>query len=263
MTTQPPQLNDRDLELISAYIDGQLSADERCEVERRLDDEADLRLAYEELRATVQALRDLEPVRPPRSFTLDPAKVAPQRRTAARLGWGRLLQVAGVFAAVLVAAIGTLSVIGSLGGSAPAPASAPMVAAPTAEAPASAPMVAAPTAEAPASVLELRESAPTPEQGNGVAAPAVLENGSEPVAPQALATVVATEVAALPDVAPQPTIVTTPAISSPGTVDLVRPTPAADSTPPATLPDLSSLLITLAVVALAAGGVLLWRRRRG
>ena len=245
MTTQPPQLNDRDLELISAYIDGQLSAEERREVERRLDNEADLRLAYEELRATVQVLRDLEPVRPPRSFTLDPANVALQRPPATRLGWGRLLQVAGVFAAVLVAAIGTLSVIGSLGGSAPA----------------SAPMAAAPTA-APASPLELRESAPTPARGDSVAAPAALDNGSEPVAPQARATVVATEVAALPDVAPQPTIVTTPAISSPGTVDLARPKPPADSTPPATPPDLT-LLLTLAVVALAAGGVLLWRRRKG
>jgi len=246
MTTQPPQLNDRDLELISAYIDGQLSAEERREVERRLDNEANLRLAYEELRATVQVLRDLEPVRPPRSFTLDPANVALQRPPATRLGWGRLLQVAGVFAAVLVAAIGTLSVIGSLGGSAPA----------------SAPMAAAPTA-APASPLELRESAPTPARGDSVAAPAALDNGSEPVAPQARATVAATEVAALPDVAPQPTIVTTPAISSPGTVDLAQPKPAAESTPPATSPDLMPLLLTLAVVALAAGGVLLWRRRKG
>jgi len=246
MTTQPPQLNDRDLELISAYIDGQLSAEERREVERRLDNEANLRLAYEELRATVQVLRDLEPVRPPRSFTLDPANVALQRPPATRLGWGRLLQVAGVFAAVLVAAIGTLSVIGSLGGSAPA----------------SAPMAAAPTA-APASPLELRESALTPERGDSVAAPAALDNGSEPVAPQARATVVATEVAALPDVVPQPTIVTTPAISSPGTVDLAQPKPAAESTPPATSPDLMPLLLTLAVVALAAGGVLLWRRRKG
>ena len=245
MTTQPPQLNDRDLELISAYIDGQLSAEERREVERRLDNEANLRLAYEELRATVQVLRDLEPVRPPRSFTLDPANVALQRPPATRLGWGRLLQVAGVFAAVLVAAIGTLSVIGSLGGSAPA----------------SAPMVAAPTT-APASPLELRESAPTPERSDIAAAPATLDDGSGPVAPQAHATVVATEVAALPDVAPQPTIVTTPAISSPGTVDLARPKPPADSTPPATPPDLT-LLLTLAVVALAAGGVLLWRRRKG
>jgi len=245
MTTQPPQLNDRDLELISAYIDGQLSAEERREVERRLDNEANLRLAYEELRATVQVLRDLEPVRPPRSFTLDPANVALQRPPATRLGWGRLLQVAGVFAAVLVAAIGTLSVIGSLGGSAPA----------------SAPMAAAPTA-APASPLELRESAPTPARGDSVAAPAALDNGSEPVAPQARATVAATELAALPDVVPQPTIVTTPAISSPGTVDLARPKPPADSTPPATPPDLT-LLLTLAVVALAAGGVLLWRRRKG
>ena len=245
MTTQPPQLNDRDLELISAYIDGQLSAEERREVERRLDDEADLRLAYEELRATVQVLRDLEPVRLPRSLTLDPAKVALQRPPATRLGWGRLLQVAGVFAAVLVAAIGTLSVIGSLGSGAPA----------------SAPMVAAPT-PAPASPLELRESAPTPERSDIAAAPATLDDGSGPVAPQARATVVATEVAALPDVAPQPTIVTTPAISSPGTVDLARPKPPADSTPPATPPDLT-LLLTLAVVALAAGGVLLWRRRKG
>ena len=246
MTTQPPQLNDRDLELISAYIDGQLSAEERREVERRLDDEADLRLAYEELRATVQVLRDLEPVRPPRSFTLDPANVALQRPPATRLGWGRLLQVAGVFAAVLVAAIGTLSVIGSLGSGAPA----------------SAPMVAAPTT-APASPLELRESAPTPERSDIAAAPATLDDGSGPVAPQAHATVVATEVAALPDVAPQPTIVTTPAISSPGTVELARPKPAAESTPPATSPDLMPLLLTLAVVALAAGGVLLWRRRKG
>jgi anti-sigma factor RsiW len=246
MTTQPPQLNDRDLELISAYIDGQLSAEERREVERRLDNEANLRLAYEELRATVQVLRDLEPVRPPRSFTLDPANVALQRPPATRLGWGRLLQVAGVFAAVLVAAIGTLSVIGSLGGSAPA----------------SAPMVAAPTT-APASPLELRESAPTPERSDIAAAPATLDDGSGPVAPQAHATVVATELAALPDVVPQPTIVTTPAISSPGTVELARPKPAAESTPPATPPDLMPLLLTLAVAALAAGGVLLWRRRKG
>jgi hypothetical protein len=246
MTTQLPQLNDRDLELISAYIDGQLSAEERREIERRLDNEANLRLAYEELRATVQALRDLEPVRPPRSFTLDPAKVALQRPPATRLGWGRLLQVAGVFAAVLVAAIGTLSVIGSLGSGAPA----------------SAPMVVAPT-NAPAPPLELRESAPTPERSDTAAAPAALDDGSGPVAPQAYATVITTpEVAALPDVAPQPTIVTTPAISSPGTVDLAQPKPAAESTPPVTPPDLT-LLLTLAVVALAAGGVLLWRRRKG
>ncbi|MBO9321990.1 MAG: anti-sigma factor, partial [Roseiflexus sp.] len=139
-----------------------------------------------------------------------------------------------------------LSVIGSLGGGAPA----------------SAPMVAAPT-PAPASPLELRESAPTPERSDIAAAPATLDDGSGPVAPQARATVVATEGAALPDVAPQPTIVTTPAISSPGTVELAQPKPVAESTPPATPPDLMPLLLTLAAVALAAGGVLLWRRRKG
>lgn len=262
MTTQP-QLNEHDLELLSAYLDGQLSADERRTIERRLGDEAELRQAYEELRATVQALRDLEPLRPPRSFTLDPSQVAAQRPPAARLGWGRLLQVAGVFAGVLIAAIGVLNVLGSMGAGAPS-----MAVQPTA-APASEPMLAAVPTEPPTVATEARESAQyqtetaTPQRGDTAAAPSTHDNGAEPGAPQALATVVVSpEAIARPEVAPQPTIAP-PAISSPGTVDLAQPTPFAEPATPASSPDVTLLIIVVVVAALAGGGVLLWRRVRG
>lgn len=261
MTTQP-QLNEHDLELLSAYLDGQLSADERRTVERRLDEEAELRQAYEELRATVQALRDLEPLRPPRSFTLDPAQVAAHRPPAVRLGWRRWLQVVGVFAGVLIAAIGVLNVLGSMGAGAPQ-----MAAQPTA--PAAEPMLAAVPTEPPTVAAEARESAQyptgtaTPQRSDTAAAPSTLDNGSEPGAPQALATVIITpEVATLPEVLPQPTIAP-PAISSPGTADLAQPTPIADSSTPGGVPDLTLLLVVVVIVALAGGGVLLWKRGRG
>src|SRR5215470_13245441 len=80
MTIHPdPQLNDADLELLSAYIDRQLGDDERAILERRLNDEPALRGALEELRATVALLRDLEPLKPPRSFTIAAPVAAPRR----------------------------------------------------------------------------------------------------------------------------------------------------------------------------------------
>ncbi|MGB9752607.1 anti-sigma factor family protein [Roseiflexus castenholzii] len=258
MTTQP-QLSDHDLEILSAYIDGQVSADERRALERRLQEDAALRLAYEDLRATVQALRDLEPLRPPRSFTLDPARIAAQRPPAARLGWGRLLQVAGVFAGVLIVAIGVLNVLGSMRVGAPS-----MAVQPTA--PAAAPFAVAPT-EPPMTAAEARESIPgstvtAPLPHGGAAAPAALDNGAEAGTPQALTTIRATpELAMQPEVAPQPTIAP-PAISSPGTVDLAQPTPIAEPSTPAGAPD-PTLLLVVAVIVVLAGGVWLWRKSRG
>ena len=54
-----PQLNDADLELLSAYIDHQLGDGERAALERRLGQEPALRGALDELRATVALLHDL------------------------------------------------------------------------------------------------------------------------------------------------------------------------------------------------------------
>lgn len=75
---QPHAPTDADLELLSAYIDNQLSVAERVGLEQRLRTEPLLRAELAELRATTELLRELEPVRPPRSFTLDPA-TAPRR----------------------------------------------------------------------------------------------------------------------------------------------------------------------------------------
>lgn len=70
-------MSEADSDLLSAYIDQQLSASERASLEQRLEQEPELRLALEELRATVEVLRALPPVTPPRSFTLPATTRAP------------------------------------------------------------------------------------------------------------------------------------------------------------------------------------------
>src|SRR4051812_13231513 len=74
-----PQLNDTDLELLSAYIDRQLGDGERAALERRLSREPALRSALDELHATVTLLHDLEPLKPPRSFAIAAPAAAPRR----------------------------------------------------------------------------------------------------------------------------------------------------------------------------------------
>ncbi len=89
MNTLQPQPNtptDADLELLSAYIDNQLSVAERVGLEERLRAEPLLRAELAELRTTTELLRDLEPVRLPRSFTLDPA-TAPRRARFFPFAW--------------------------------------------------------------------------------------------------------------------------------------------------------------------------------
>lgn len=76
MTQRTPPLDDADLDLLSAYIDDQLSVAERTALEGRLAQEPDLRQALDELRSTVYVLRTLPQVTPPRSFTLDPSLVS-------------------------------------------------------------------------------------------------------------------------------------------------------------------------------------------
>jgi anti-sigma factor RsiW len=82
MTASQPQSNylpASDLELLSAYIDGQLTAVERRMVDQRLAAEPQLRGELDELRSTAQALRALPTVTPPRSFTIDATQLAPRR----------------------------------------------------------------------------------------------------------------------------------------------------------------------------------------
>lgn len=247
------QLNDEDMELLSAYIDGQLPATERAALEVRLGAEAALRLALDELRATVTALRTLEPVRPPRSFTLDPAQVAPRR--AGRFNLLRLLPLAGTMAAVLVCAVVTLGVWSQSGlnsggstGSAPVaavaevPTAAPETSAIQAPA-APAAMEAAPAAGdlANADTAARSASTPSPAGTSAPAATAAPAMAAQEGAPQAVAEPTAklesyAEGTPAPGVAAaEPPLtsaqndaaVATPAGSSPDTLELATPAPAA------------------------------------
>ncbi len=78
-----PERFSQDDEVLSAYLDGALSPQERARLEARLADDPALRHTLAELRALRAALRDLPPPRLPRSFTLAPETVQPRRRWTA------------------------------------------------------------------------------------------------------------------------------------------------------------------------------------
>lgn len=150
----PDNLSDSDLELLSAYIDNALGPAERASLERRLAADPRLRAELEELQMTTRLLRQLEPVRPPRSFTLDPA-TTPRPAPVFALTWFMQLGsgLAGL-ALVLLAAIQILASTPGAVGVAPAgPAVSTMGAQPTPAtdvyAPAVAPTVEAGAASAP------------------------------------------------------------------------------------------------------------------
>lgn len=75
-------ITETDQELLSAYLDNQLSAAERLTVERRLQGNTALQAELQELRALKSLLGDMPALSLPRSFTLDPATAAPARRFA-------------------------------------------------------------------------------------------------------------------------------------------------------------------------------------
>lgn len=102
MSASRHTLPDHDLDLLSAYLDGQLSAQDRQSLEARLAQDATLRTALQELRDTVALVRGLPRVRAPRNFTLDPAIYGNQRAWWKRWrlpGFETLLQLSGAVGA--------------------------------------------------------------------------------------------------------------------------------------------------------------------
>src|SRR4030066_318840 len=94
------QISRRDLERLSAYMDGRLAPAEAAALERRLEDDAQLRGALQELRQTVGLLRFL-PSRPvPRSFALTPEAIG---RRAVR--WYPVLQLGTALAGLAFVAV--------------------------------------------------------------------------------------------------------------------------------------------------------------
>lgn len=113
-----PELNERDLELLSAYIDEQLSAEERSALEKRLRDEAFLRSELQAMQRTVALVRALPAMQASRNFTLSAADAAriqqeepPQRIFRPAFG-GRW--IAGIAAAFVIVLVGIAVVLPSL-----------------------------------------------------------------------------------------------------------------------------------------------------
>jgi hypothetical protein len=198
---QNPQLNDGDIELLSAYIDNQLAAGERGALEERLRLDPRLQAALEELRGTVAVLREIEPLPLPRSFTLDPAAFA--RRPSPLFGW---LRLGATLASLLLAMTFAVDLV-RLGGSSGS------VSAPAAAAPTAAPQVSD-SASAERSGFSQATAAPAaaaataaPEAAEAPAMPAAPMPASEPTA----ALLIAAEPTAAPPAAGAPAATAAPA----------------------------------------------------
>ena len=68
-------MNQRDLELLSSYLDGQLKPFDSSRLEGRLASDPDLRAVLDDLRAARGLLRQLPMRKAPRNFTLTPKMV--------------------------------------------------------------------------------------------------------------------------------------------------------------------------------------------
>ncbi|MCJ7709097.1 MAG: zf-HC2 domain-containing protein [Anaerolineales bacterium] len=150
----------RDLEKLSAYLDGELTPAEAARLDARLREEAPLAEALAEMRATKRALGLLPMLRPPRNFTLTPemAGIREPRRYPV-LRWASALATLAFMAACGLDAFGVLSRGVSFGASAPAPMAAEMQSA-VLEATATEPANVPPTAAAEESAPILAEAPP-------------------------------------------------------------------------------------------------------
>jgi len=68
-------MNNRDLELLSSYLDGQLKPSDSARLEARLSADPNLRAVLDDLRAARGLLRQLPMRKAPRNFTLTPKMV--------------------------------------------------------------------------------------------------------------------------------------------------------------------------------------------
>ncbi len=80
------RISSRDVEDVSAYLDGHLPAQEKHRLEGRLRVEPEMRALYEQLQQTRRLLRSQPPLRAPRNFTLTP-EMAGRRAKASLFDW--------------------------------------------------------------------------------------------------------------------------------------------------------------------------------
>lgn len=164
-------------ELLSAYLDGELSRRERERLEARLSEDPTLRAELRAMHRTVSLMRELPRVAAPRNFILseamvkqersvsEPRRARPETRTRSRAWAAPLLTAAATAVSLLflVVLAGDLLLPG-IGGSASAP--APMVQ--SEEGPKIA-LEAAPTREAEVDAIGTAEAAPSPAVATAIA----------------------------------------------------------------------------------------------
>lgn len=95
----------RDVELLSAYLDGQLSPRQKARLEARLKQDAALRQTLAGLRQTRALLRRMPPRRVPRAFTLTAAMAGvrpPTPRPALALRWAAATALVLFFCSFLI-----------------------------------------------------------------------------------------------------------------------------------------------------------------
>src|ERR1051325_10456028 len=68
-------MNQRDIELLSSYLDGQLKQSDSARLEARLSSDPNLRAVLNDLRGARSLLRQLPLRKAPRNFTLTPKMV--------------------------------------------------------------------------------------------------------------------------------------------------------------------------------------------
>jgi hypothetical protein len=115
------QLTNNDWQLLSEYLDGQISPRDRAALEKRLQNQAELRDGLEELRQTRILLRSVNKQRVPRNFTLTPSMVEQARPRP----WLRLIPALNFTSATAALAVVVMMAISFLPGfntaAAPAP----------------------------------------------------------------------------------------------------------------------------------------------
>jgi hypothetical protein len=102
-------MNFRDVELLSAYLDGRLNPSEAARLEARLSADTNLKSSLDDLRQTRALLRQLPQRRAPRNFRLTP-KMAGIRPPAPR-AYPAFRLATGLVALLFVAAVGLNAVV--------------------------------------------------------------------------------------------------------------------------------------------------------
>lgn len=103
------RLTDQDTELLSAYLDGDLTTAERSALDSRLQAEPELRRELDTLRGTVNLIRALPPIKAPRDYTLDARQFRPARLWVFPLSAVSAISAAAATLLVVLGAITLLS----------------------------------------------------------------------------------------------------------------------------------------------------------